>query len=546
MSSDHTTELLSYPWPPRDMPEASSEPLPVPYLDDPPAIITIDTGRQLFVDDFLIEQTTLSRVFVKPELDPANPVLSPETEHELDNGNCPMAAPFNDGICYDPEDNLYKLWYMPGWFHSTAMAISEDGIQWHRPDYDVVPGTNLVWPHHEGADRDGSLVWLDHDAKTRDERFKMFQFYRVTGREGSTSSVGQLHISADGIHWSDPVETTPVGDNTSFFYNPFRKKWCMSVRRSSMKLGNLRARYYHERDDFLDGADWDPAIGEVFWQRCDRYDLPDPARPDHKVALYDLNVTPYESLMLGAFAIFRGPENAICAREGVPKTIDLGLGYSRDGFHFSRPDRTPFIASSRRIGDWNRAYIHAAGGLCTVTDDELQFYFGAFSGESPMLGPGDEGHPGRSRRAMYAGASTGRATLRRDGFAAMKADRSGELTTRSLMFSGDRLFVNVDCPDGELTAEILTEQGDTIPGFERESSVAISADTTRAELRWNTASLGSLSGRATCFRFHLRRGRLFSFWVTDDPGGSSRGYVAAGGPGYRSGRDTLPVRGSAG
>ena len=142
---NNSTNLPSDPWPPRDMPEASSDPLPVPYLDHPPAIITIDMGRQLFVDDFLIEETTLSRVFVKPELNPANPVLSSETEHELDNGNCPMAAPFNDGICYDPEDNLYKLWYMPGWFHSTAMAISEDGIQWHRPAYDVVPGTNLVW-----------------------------------------------------------------------------------------------------------------------------------------------------------------------------------------------------------------------------------------------------------------------------------------------------------------------------------------------------------------------------------------------------------------
>ena len=102
MSADHTITLLSDPWPPRDMPEASLEPLPVPYLDHPPAIITIDTGRQLFVDDFLIEETTLTRVFVKPELDPANPILSPETEHELDNGNCPMAAPFNDGTWYVP------------------------------------------------------------------------------------------------------------------------------------------------------------------------------------------------------------------------------------------------------------------------------------------------------------------------------------------------------------------------------------------------------------------------------------------------------------
>ena len=28
--------------------------MPVPYLDHPPAVISIDVGRQLLVDDFLI------------------------------------------------------------------------------------------------------------------------------------------------------------------------------------------------------------------------------------------------------------------------------------------------------------------------------------------------------------------------------------------------------------------------------------------------------------------------------------------------------------
>ena len=68
------------------------------------------------------------------------------------------------------------------------------------------------------------------------------------------------------------------------------------------------------------------------WQRADRADLPDPTRPDHPVALYDVNVTPYESLLIGLFAVFRGPENDICMAEGVPKLMDLELGYSRDGF----------------------------------------------------------------------------------------------------------------------------------------------------------------------------------------------------------------------
>ena len=171
--------------------------------------------------------------------------------------------------------------------------------------------------------------------------------------------------------------------------------------------------------------------GEAFWQRIDHHDQPDPARPNHRVALYDVNVAPYESLMLGMFAIFRGPENDICAAEGVPKTMDLELAYSRDGFHFSRPDRTPFLASSRKIGDWNRAYLHACGGLCLVVHDRIFIYFTGFSGLSPKLGPTGIGDSGLSRRVMYAGASTGLATLRRDGFARMEAGAGGgSLTTR--------------------------------------------------------------------------------------------------------------------
>ncbi|MFV1994403.1 MAG: hypothetical protein ACC661_03110 [Verrucomicrobiales bacterium] len=55
-------------WPPsRTLEELrSGKPMEVPYLENPPPVISIDVGRQLFVDDFLIESTTLKRVFHKP------------------------------------------------------------------------------------------------------------------------------------------------------------------------------------------------------------------------------------------------------------------------------------------------------------------------------------------------------------------------------------------------------------------------------------------------------------------------------------------------
>ena len=52
----------------------SMEPIGRPsYVVSPPAVIPIDIGRQLFVDDFLIEKTSLKRSFHVAEPYPGNP-----------------------------------------------------------------------------------------------------------------------------------------------------------------------------------------------------------------------------------------------------------------------------------------------------------------------------------------------------------------------------------------------------------------------------------------------------------------------------------------
>src|SRR4051812_5195501 len=73
---------LADPWPPRNrvLDDVLREP---PYLRDPPPVIPIDVGRQLFVDDFLIEENALDRVFHRARYHPNNPVLSPVTPWEL-------------------------------------------------------------------------------------------------------------------------------------------------------------------------------------------------------------------------------------------------------------------------------------------------------------------------------------------------------------------------------------------------------------------------------------------------------------------------------
>ena len=59
-------------------------------------------------------------------------------------------------------------------------------------------------------------------------------------------------------------------------------------------------------------------------------------------------------------------------------------------------------------------------------------------------------------------------------------------------------------------------------------------------IRWREGNdLAGLAGKPVRFRFRLKNGSLYSFWVSPDESGASRGYVAAGGPGYPGPVDTV-------
>jgi len=514
-------------WPPGYMDHKSYEPMPVPYLQYPPQIIPIDVGRQLFVDDFLIESTSLNRVFHKARKYEGNPVLKPETGLEKGENGLPLACPKDGGVWWDPKDEIFKMWYEAGWIGTMAYAVSNDGINWRRPTLDINPGTNQILPELRP---DSTTVFLDHYAKNPGERFKMF----LRGPNNISDFRGFSMVSADGIHWSEPVRTGYCGDRSTIFYNPFRRKWIYSIRSGGqLKSAHGRARYYHECNDFLKGAAWKNE-DIVFWTGADKLDPPDMAIGEN-AQLYNLSAVAYESLMLGFHQIHLGPTNEECMKKGIPKITELMLSYSRDGFHWHRPDREAFIPASRKPGDWDRGYVQSVGGICTIVGDQLRFYFIGFRGDQNILDP--DGF----KNGMYANGSTGIAILRRDGFASMSAkNNQGTLITRKMSFKGKYLFVNVNCPEGELKVEIVNENNAVISGFSADNCKPLSVNSTIQQVHWkNSKDLSILAGETVRFRFYLKNGDLFSFWVSPEKSGASYGYLAAGGPGYTGERDDI-------
>jgi hypothetical protein len=334
-----------------------------------------------------------------------------------------------------------------------------------------------------------------------------------------------IHFSGDGIHWRQAGKSGRVVDRSTVFWNPFRRVWVYSIRHmypwSRGTYGAERRRSYMEDADVLAGSRWE--VGEPLpWTDVDRLD---PQREDLKIKpqLYNLDCVAYESLILGLFTIWRGQP------ADRQKPNNVVLGYSRDGWHWHRPDRRAFCPVSDKQGDWNANNVQSAGGGCLVVGDQLYFYVS-----------GRAGVPGSNKTGV---CTTGLATLRRDGFASMDAEESeGTLTTRPVRFSGRRLFVNVEAPSGELRAEVLDEGGRVLEPHSRRACEPIRADKTLEEVHWKgVGDLAALAGKSVRFRFHLKSGRLYAFWVSPDASGASHGYVAAGGPGFTGPADTVGV-----
>jgi hypothetical protein len=393
----------------------------------------------------------------------------------------------------------------------------------------IEPGTNIVQ-----MPRDANTVWLDLFERDASRRFKAFpmQYHGEGDYPGHTQHMG-VTFSPDGIHWSPVVHpSVTMRDRSTVFYNPFREVWEYSIKlrpviKTTAHPGReyiplTRSRAYREARDVT--APWrEEEI--VPWTGADPLDVSRNDGIDKQTLggqhLYNLDAVAYESVMLGMFAIFHGDGVGESSRYHMN---DLTLGYSRDGFHWHRPDRRAFIGVGEKRPDWNGTNVQSAGGCCLVVGDQLWFYVS-----------------GRRPRDV---CSMGLATLRRDGFASLDAgDEEGVLVTRPVVFSGKHLFVNADCDQGELRVELLRDDvmdsiDRTVPiiePFSRGNCSPVRADATLQQVKWANA----LVGQKVRFRFFLKRGRLYSFWVSPDESGASHGYVAAGGPGFTGPRDTV-------
>ncbi len=489
-------------------------------------------GRHLVAYTPFQDTHGVERVFHTPKYYSLNPVLKADRPWELNATGDPYAAPFSGGVWYDKQAGKMKMWYSAGGGKKEGLVLcyaeSTDGKTWTKPALDVVDGTNIV----DTLEHDCVSVLLDKHESDPAKRYKMF----VIAFNGRATVSMHLKYSADGIHWSATQALSgELYDRCAAYYEPFRGKYVLSLK-------TINGKKYRRSRAFLSDADPEMAVSlahRVYDNRSDKFirywfnaeddDPHHPLFPTIRPQIYNHEAMAYERSMLGYFTVWQGPENDACDSLCIQKRNEVLIGWTDDGFHWNREYKRPFLPVSDRSDAWNAGNVQSVAGCPIIMGDSLYFYCSGRYNSKPV------------HKSNFA---TGLATLRRDGFVSLHADKQeGYVTTEEVTFDGKYFFVNADmkAKGASLRAEILDADGNVIPGYsKKECTVMRSADKTKQLITWkNKKDVSELAGKPVHIKFYLTHGDLYAFWVSPWSSGESRGFTAGGGPGLNaSGVDT--------
>lgn len=462
---------------------------PAPAL--PSSVSPIDVGDrpQLFIDRLFAERA--SDVILRVEKPRKTGDICLRRERPWESATLNWFTVLQDG---DRMRMWYECYDIEGWptadDTSFCYAESTDGVKWTRPDlgmftYQGSAHTNILFRQiGEGAGRSrvhGAGVFKDPHAAP-EERYKAVSQGIYSDRTPPYKISGM--VSPDGLHWTRLKQ--PICD--MFGDSQYSGLWDDRTGRYMLYgrvNGRGRALGWAESSDF--GRF--PALQLML--QTDELDPPD-------TDLYNPAVTRY-TLADGVYFAFPS------LYEHRTHTLDIRLAVSRDGIHWTWPERSPYIPLGVR-GAFDSGSLYMGHGLVQKGDDIYLYYSGSILNHQqvdfPML-------------LTTAGERIfSRVVTRRDRFVCAAAEtRDGWLVTPAIRFTGSQLELNLRThPKGMARVEMLDAQGHPIPGFSLRECIPVQGDHLRAVVRWRKGSnVAAHAGRTVRLKIALREARLYAF-----------------------------------
>jgi len=455
--------------------ELRSAASPEPAVDPS---IEIGSRRELFVDDYLIDKLAGAALRLhKPE--PKEVVL--HTDAPWEGNICAYFTVFQDGP-------LYRMYYRGSHYDTKARkathpevvcyAESVNGIQWTKPklglfEFDGSQENNIVWMGTEAAHNFTPFVDGNPDCPP-ERRYKAI---------GGETKEGGLYgfVSADGLRWR-LLQDAPVFPGKGWVFDSQNLAFWDGVR-EEYRL------YYRTNEGKVRRISTATSPDFIRWSSGRQLAYPAGTPTEH---LYTNAILPYPRaphILIGFPARF------------LPKTTQVEPLFmsSRDAVMFTRCGEPviPTTAPEDRAG--NRSN-YMAWGLVQLPGelDELSVY----ATEAYYKGPDS-----RLRRFTY----------RVDGFVSAHARaEGGEVTTKPLKFTGERLLLNFATEEaGSVRVEMQTADGKPLPGFSLADAEPLTGDSIHRPVAWKGgADVSELAGRPIRLRFVIHQADVYSFQFT--------------------------------
>jgi hypothetical protein len=391
-----------------------------------------------------------------------------------------------------------RMWYecydVEGWptadDTSFCYAESTDGVRWTKPDlglfaYHGDPRTNILFRQiGSGSGRSrvhGAGVFLDPHAPVA-ERYKAVSQGIYGDRTPPYRIAGMT--SPDGLHWT----RCPAPICEVFGDSQYSGLWDAGLRCYVLfgrVGGHGRALGRSESDVFahfpplqlvLQTDAQDPPASDLYTPATIRY--------------------PYADGVYLAFP-------SLYEHRG--HTLDIRLAVSRDGVHWTWPERVPYIPLGVP-GSFDTGSLYMGQGIVRRGDELSLYYSGARINHQQaeleiLVKPEGE--------RIFS-----RVVTRLDRFVSASAGPSGGwFVTPPLRFRGARLELNLRTqPGGYARAALINAAGRAIPGFTLAECVPLRGDRIAVTAHWRgEANVATLAGQPVRLKVALRDAALYAF-----------------------------------
>jgi hypothetical protein len=450
--------------------------------------VEIGSRRELMIDRHLIDGMRDVRF---------------ELHHPRDEGNVlafdrAWEGQFCGYVTVLPIEGGYRLYYRgrPGVGkdgdegETTCVAESKNGITWHRPKLGIheVDGTkenNVILAKKSPYSHNFSPFVDTKPGVDPQEKFKAMGGIHPEGIA--------LFVSADGLRWALKKKQILTSKAFAFdsqacaFWSASEKKYICYFRTWKNKTR------WVSRATSDDCLTWSDPV-EMQSDRPIEHFYTNQTRPYFRA--------PHLYLSLPARFI---PKRQVITDEqaaeiGVnPKyfkdTSDAVLVTSRPGdpHRFDRTFMSSFIRPGIGAQNWVSRTNYPALGVVQTGPTEMSVY--------------------TNQNYAQPTAHVRRYSMRLDGFGSIRAGYDGgELLTKPLIFSGDRLLLNFSTSAaGGIRVEIQDEDGKVIPGFSLFECREVIGNEIEREVSWDSeGDLGILAGKPVRLRMVMKDVDLFA------------------------------------